>query len=66
MRDHYDHIFIELMAYRTYWENGKIHLKDHTDFKWISLEQLAEFDFAPADLVFVEKLKNGEIAISPE
>jgi len=27
------------------------------------LEQLAEFDFAPADLIFVEKLKNGEITI---
>jgi 8-oxo-dGTP diphosphatase len=63
---HYDHISIELMAYRTYWENGEIDLKDHDDFKWISLEQLSEFDFAPADLVFVEKLKNGEIAISPE
>ena len=62
----YDHISIELMAYRTYWENGEIHLKDHDDFKWISLEQLDEFDFAPADMVFVEKLKNGEIAISPE
>jgi 8-oxo-dGTP diphosphatase len=60
---HYDHISIELMAYRTYWENGEIHLNDHDDFKWISLEQLAEFDFAPADLIFVEKLKNGEIAI---
>jgi len=23
----------------------------------------AEFDFAPADLLFVEKLQNGEIAI---
>jgi 8-oxo-dGTP diphosphatase len=60
---HYDHISIELLAYRTYWENGRIDLKDHDDFKWISLEQLSEFDFAPADLVFVEKLKNGEIAI---
>jgi 8-oxo-dGTP diphosphatase len=60
---HYDHISIELMAYRTYWENGEIHLNDHNEFKWISLEQLAEFDFAPADLIFVEKLKNGEISI---
>jgi 8-oxo-dGTP diphosphatase len=60
---HYDHISIELMAYRTYWENGKIDLKDHDDFKWISLEQLAEFDFAPADLVFVEKLQSGKISI---
>ena len=61
----YDHIFIELLAYRTYWEEGEIDLKDHDEFKWISLEQLAEFDFAPADLVFVEKLQNGEIAIQP-
>lgn len=54
------------MAYRTYWENGKIDLKDHDEFKWISLEQLADFDFAPADLIFVEKLKKGEIAIQPQ
>jgi hypothetical protein len=39
---------------------------DYDDFKWISLEQLAEFDFAPADLLFVEKLQNGEIAIQPK
>jgi 8-oxo-dGTP diphosphatase len=54
------------MGYRAYWEDGEINSKDHDDFKWISLEQLAEFDFAPADRVFVEKLKNGEIAILPE
>jgi len=36
---------------------------DHDEFKWISLEQLSEFDFAPADRVFVEKLKNGKISI---
>jgi hypothetical protein len=65
-RDHYDHISIELMAYRTYWESGEIDLKDHDDFKWVSSEQLTEFDFAPADRVFVEKLQNGEIAIQPQ
>ncbi len=62
----YDHISIELLAYRTYWEEGEIDLKDHDEFKWISLEQLSEFDFAPADLIFVEKLRNGEIAIQPQ
>ena len=61
----YSHMSIELMAYRAYWENGEIDLKDHDDFKWISIEQLADFDFAPADMVFVERLKNGEIAIHP-
>jgi 8-oxo-dGTP diphosphatase len=43
----------------------EIDLKDHDEFKWISLEQLPDFDFAPADRVFVEKLQNGEIAIQP-
>jgi len=62
---HYDHMSIELLAYRTYWKGGEFDLKYHDDFRWISLEQLAEFDFAPADLVFVEKLQNGEIAIHP-
>ena len=62
---HYHHMSIELLAYRTYWEDGEIDLKDHDDFKWISLEQLAEFDFAPADRVFVEKLQKGKIAIQP-
>jgi len=62
---YYSHISIELMGYRTYWEDGEIDLKDHDDFKWISLDQLPEFDFAPADLVFVEKLQKGEIAIQP-
>jgi 8-oxo-dGTP diphosphatase len=63
---YYSHISIELMAYRTYWEDGEIHLNYHDEFKWISVEQLAEFDFAPADLAFVEKLQNGEIAIQPQ
>jgi 8-oxo-dGTP diphosphatase len=54
------------LAFRTYWEEGEIDLKDHDDFKWISLEQLDEFDFAPADLDFVEKLQKGEIVIQPQ
>jgi 8-oxo-dGTP diphosphatase len=60
---HYDHISIELLAYRTYWEGGTIHLKAHDDFKWITPEQLAAFDFAPADRVFIKKLQNREIAV---
>ncbi len=62
---HYDHISIELLAYRTYWENGKIYLNDHDEFKWVYLEQLVEFDFAPADQIFVEKLENRDISINP-
>jgi len=54
---HYDYISIELLAYRTYWEGGNISLKDHDDFKWISLEQLDEYNFVPADIPFVDRLR---------
>ena len=60
---HYDHISIELLAYRTFWEGGSISLKDHDDFAWISLEQIGEYDFAPADIPFVNKLRRGEIEL---
>lgn len=58
---HYDHISIELLVYRTFWEDGNINLKDHDDFAWVSLDQLGEYDFAPADIPFVNKLRRGEI-----
>jgi 8-oxo-dGTP diphosphatase len=60
---HYDHISIELLAFRTHWNAGEIDLKDHDEFQWISPEELAGFDFAPADRFFIEKLRNGEITI---
>jgi 8-oxo-dGTP diphosphatase len=63
---HYDHISIELLAYRTFWEGGEIDLKDHDAFKWILPEELTGFDFAPADRVFIEKLQNKEIEVQPQ
>ena len=60
---HYDHMSIELLAYRTYWQGGIIYLNAHDDCKWILPGQLAGFDFAPADRVFIEKLQNREIVI---
>jgi 8-oxo-dGTP diphosphatase len=60
---HYDHLSIELLAYRTFWEGGSISLKDHDDIAWVSLEQIGEYDFAPADIPFVDKLRRGEIEI---
>jgi 8-oxo-dGTP diphosphatase len=60
---HYDHISIELLAYRTYWKSGEIALKDHGEFQWTSPDQLAGFDFAPADRFLIEKLRNREITV---
>ena len=57
---HYDHGSIKLLAYQTYWESGKITLKDHADYRWVFAEQLAEYDFAPADIPIAAKLQHKD------
>jgi len=59
----YDFGTIELMAYRTHWKDGDLILKDHEEIRWVFAHELDQFDFAPADTAFVEKLKNGVIEI---
>ena len=60
---HYDHISIELLAYRALWDGGKINSTDHKDYKWVTIDELDQFDFAPADQTFVEKLRSGEFEL---
>ena len=60
---HYEHISIELLVYRTCWDSGDIKLRDHTACRWISPAALGQYDFAPADIPFVEKLRRGEIEL---
>ena len=60
---HYDHISIELMAFRAYWEGGQIHANNHADFKWIGIGELGDYAFTPADMSFVDKLRRGDIAL---
>ena len=60
---HYDHGTIRLCAYQVYWQRGHFFLKEHADFKWVTANQLQEFDFTPADLPFVKKLISSEIKI---
>jgi 8-oxo-dGTP diphosphatase len=60
---HYDHISIELMAFRAFWVGGEINSTDHKDYKWVTIDELDQFDFAPADRPFVEQLRRGEIEL---
>lgn len=60
---HYDHISIDLLAYKASMDSGSIILKEHSAYKWVSLDQLPEYDFAPADIPFVEKLIRREIEL---
>ena len=60
---HYDHISIELLAFKTLMDSGSITLKEHSAYKWVTVSQLPEFEFAPADIPFVEKLIRREVEL---
>jgi len=59
----YDFGTIELMAYRANWKDGDLILKDHEEIRWVFTHELDQFDFAPADIPFVKKLRGGEIEL---
>lgn len=48
---------ISLVAYSAQIIGGSIILLDHNDAKWVGLNKLGQFDFCPADIVIVNKLK---------
>lgn len=48
---------INLIALECKKINGEIRLLEHEDYKWISKNELDNFQFAPADLFIIEKIK---------
>jgi 8-oxo-dGTP diphosphatase len=48
------------LAYRTSWINGEFSLNAHADSRWVYPAQLGNFEFAAADIPFVEKLQQVE------
>ena len=48
---------INLIALECTKVNGEIKLLEHEDFAWITSDELDNYEFAPADLFIVEKLK---------
>jgi 8-oxo-dGTP diphosphatase len=60
---HYRHGSIRLQAYLVDWYDGNLALKEHADYAWVKYDRLDEFDFAPADLPFVEQLISGQMKI---
>ena len=60
---HYPDISVELLAYRTKWEYGPIKMKAHDEYLWVHPQDLAKYDFAPADIPFVGMIRRGEIEL---
>ncbi|WP_066638558.1 (deoxy)nucleoside triphosphate pyrophosphohydrolase [Desulfolucanica intricata] len=53
----YDHGTIKLFAYWASWMSGDIVPLVHDNYKWVTLEELPYYDFAPADIPFVKQLR---------
>ena len=58
---HYDHGTIQLIAYHVFWNDNQLIPKAHDEIQWVSMQQITNYDFSPADVPFVEKLRRGEI-----
>jgi 8-oxo-dGTP diphosphatase len=58
---HYDHISVRLMFYRTQWIDGKITPVVHDNVVFVGIDEIGDYDFAPADIPFVNKIKERHI-----
>lgn len=56
----YDTGEIKLLAYKAQWIEGEYKLTAHSQMKWVEPCELENYDFAPADIPFIKRLK-GEL-----
>lgn len=54
---------IQLLAYYATWMGGRFSLKAHAAMRWVSVNQMQNIEFAPADIPIAEKLKQHAISI---
>lgn len=54
---HYESGLIRLVAYKARLLGGQCRLKIHRRVDWVKPHDLADYDFAPADVPFVDKLR---------
>ena len=52
----YDHISMELMAFRVKYISGEFTLTDHDKIEWVAPGELLNYDLAEADIPIAEKL----------
>ena len=48
---------INLIALECKKINGDVKLLEHEDYRWVTNSELTNFEFAPADIFIIEKLK---------
>ncbi len=46
-----------ILAYLCSWHSGEITLTEHSGYKWVTVEELSQYDLTPADTLLANKLK---------
>ncbi|WP_150265152.1 8-oxo-dGTP diphosphatase MutT [Paenibacillus tepidiphilus] len=55
----YGNVQIRLIAWEAAYTGGEIVLTDHDEYRWTLPAELGEYGFTPADVPFVERIRNG-------
>ena len=57
----YPHGIFELLAYRVKHISGEMILNDHDEIKWVTVDEISNFEFPPADIPIITHLENAKI-----
>lgn len=62
----YDYEFgtIKLLVYWASWISGNIKPTEHEKFQWVTIQELHNYNFAPADIPIVERLRREQNELS--
>lgn len=50
---------IKLIGFYSEWISGDLKMHEHKSLKWVTVDELKSYDFAPADMAFVTFLSIG-------
>lgn len=53
----YPNFTIHLSVFECQIKQGKLTINEHNAIKWISLNEIYEYEFCPADRLFLDKIK---------
>ena len=57
----YPHGIFELLAYRVKHISGEMVLNDHEEIKWVTADEMSNFEFPPADLPIIKELNYNRV-----
>ncbi|MBQ2947426.1 MAG: (deoxy)nucleoside triphosphate pyrophosphohydrolase [Clostridia bacterium] len=58
----YPDLTVHLTLYRSRIAQGEPKLIEHHDFRWITAEEIGDYEFCPADQVFLEEIRRKGLA----